>query len=729
MVNKKRILVSMLAAASLCGFYGTVQAADNELDPVLVNADRYKGYASVSKEEEEHWLPGDYERDESHIGLLGDKDVMKVPYTTASFTQKAIDQFAPPNGTVQEVLANVPSVRIGTSPIKTDFSVRGMLANGSAMYLNNVPGFFIMASGPMTNYIGRMDVLVGPAATLTGSVQSYNGPDAGQPVSVFMYSKRPDVNLNRFTETFSGYGDWGENIDISRTGLGKDGSWGVRVYGQYDKGGMSISGSSRKRRDLFVDIEHKNEKSDTNLFVGTFDDRLWGAERRFLIDTTGDRIPSAPDANKSYDDPHFMHQFDYGWLMTLNHEQKINDHFSWFLNAGMNETTIRRFIYWSQIPIDQYGSLKGASLWSQHFLMENKYGQAGLKASFDTGALEHTFTVSVDRSWRKHYNAKRKDKAGAHAYGNIYTGIFYRPSMYDYDNSEQLGNTFMYQEMDTGLNLTDDIKSGKWNILLAANRRHGNYRSASASDSIKDDHWSPTFGASYAPNDRLTIYGSYSKSVTRGQIVEDGYVNEGERLKPVELEQKEIGVKYKWKDLLATLAYFDMEQPNAIDVYKTDGIYYEMNGRNRYKGVDFTLNGKLAPKWTVLGGFEYLHARQQDTEGGLKDGMPTDGSAKWSTVAGLEYHPNEDISIMGRLNYTGHGVITGNNRKELRVPSYTTFDLLLSYKSHIGHIPVTWNASCYNVFNKDHWVLQPGQGSKLMLDMPRTYIISASFDF
>ena len=98
-------------------------------------------------------------------------------------------------------------------------------------------------------------------------------------------------------------------------------------------------------------------------------------------------------------------------------------------------------------------------------------------------------------------------------------------------------------------------------------------------------------------------------------------------------------------------------------------------------------------------------------------------------MAGLAYHPNEDMSIMGRLNYTGHGVITGDNRKELRVPSYTTFDLLFSYKSHMGRIPVTWNASCYNVFNKDHWVLQPGQGSKLMLNMPRTYVISASFDF
>ena len=170
MVNRKKVFLSMLVTACLWGLGNSAEAQVYNLNPITVNGDRYRVDASVSEEEESHWLPGNYERDETHVGILGDKDVMKVPYTTASFTQKAVDQFAPPNGTVQEVLANVPSVRIGTSPIKTDFSVRGMLANGSAMYLNNVPGFFIMASGPMTNYIGRMDVLVGPAATLTGSV-------------------------------------------------------------------------------------------------------------------------------------------------------------------------------------------------------------------------------------------------------------------------------------------------------------------------------------------------------------------------------------------------------------------------------------------------------------------------------------------------------------------------------------------------------------------------------
>lgn len=707
---------------------GNVDASTYTLPAVMVNGERVTYDGSVSREEAAKWLPGGYGREESYLGLAGDTPVMEQPYQVTSFSRKAMDQMVPANGSIEQVLANVPSVRIGTSPIKTDFSVRGMLANGSSMYVNGIPGNYIMASGPMPNMVDRMDVLVGPAATLTGSVQSYNGPDAGQPVSVFLHTKRPDVNLNRITITNGGYGDWGYQFDVSRKDLGKNGEWGVRLYGMYEDGGMAISGSSRRRKDIFLDVEHKGRKSNTNLFAGSFDDRLWGTERRFLMDRKGARIPSVPDAKKSYDDPNFMHQFDYGNLIAFNHEQKINDHFDWFLNAGAGETTIRRFIYWSQVPLDDQGNLKDAQVWSQHFLMKNKYGQLGLKSHFETGAVHHDFTISVDRSYRKHYNATRRDKKGEHVTGNIYSGIIYKPSMYGYDNSATLGNVFMYQEMDTGLNFVDSMKYGKWTFLAAANRRHGNYRGKD-NKTIRDDNWAPTFGLTYAANDDFSTYIAYSKATTRGKVVDPGYDNEGQRLEPLELSQKELGMKYKYKDLLFSMAYFDMNQPNTIEVNRNGGTYLEMNGKNRYRGIDFSVTGALSRKWNIFGGFEYLHARQVSTAGGLYDGMPTDSSAKWNTILGLEYKPNDQLSFLTRMNYTSEGVITGPGRKELSVPSYTTFDFFVNYQTHWGSTPVKLSASLYNAFNKDHWVLQPGQGSKLMLNMPRTFVLSASFDF
>lgn len=210
------------------------------------------------------------------------------------------------------------------------------------------------------------------------------------------------------------------------------------------------------------------------------DERLNGTERRFAISRNSRWVPKAPDASKSYDDPNAMYSDWYGWQTTLNHEQKINDNLSWFLNAGMNDMTNRRMIYKSQIMIDDMGTIieknkkgetiKGAKIWSQYFLLKNKYAQAGLKWKVHTGAVEHNLVFSVDRSHRIMYNNNtHMDKPGDHVSGNIYTGIRFDPSIYDFDNAYSLGKMFMYQEMDTSLNFMDTMKAGNglfWRLAL-----------------------------------------------------------------------------------------------------------------------------------------------------------------------------------------------------------------------------------------------------------------------
>lgn len=269
MTGKRKLVMALTAVLALTGGFSGQAASSNILDEVIVTAEKDQVEAKT--------LPGGFEREETSFGLTGEQDIMTVPYTAQSISSKSIEMMAAPTGQIGQVLTNVPSIRTGTSLIKTDFSMRGMLANGSAMYLNNIPSFYTMCIGPVTNTIDRADVLVGPAATLSGSVQSYNGPDGGQPGSVYLYTKRAgDVDFNRVTLSNSGYGDWGEQFDISRAKLGSDGSWGVRVYGMHDKGGMSISGAGREKNNISVDISHETEKSKTNFYAGYVDLRVSG---------------------------------------------------------------------------------------------------------------------------------------------------------------------------------------------------------------------------------------------------------------------------------------------------------------------------------------------------------------------------------------------------------------------------------------------------------------------
>lgn len=733
MTGKRKLVMALTAVLALTGGFSGQAAFSNTLDEVIVTAEKDQVEAKV--------LPGGFEREETSFGLTGEQDIMTVPYTAQSISAKSIDMMAAPTGQIGQVLTNVPSIRTGTSLIKTDFSMRGMNANGSAMYLNNIPGFYIMCIGPVTNTIDRADVLVGPAATLSGSVQSYNGPDGGQPGSVYLYTKRAgETDFNRVTLSNSGYGDWGEQFDISRTKLGSDGSWGVRVYGMHDKGGMSISGARREKNNISVDVSHETEKSKTNFYAGYVDERLNGTERRFAILRDSRWLPKAPDASKSYDDPNAMYSDWYGWQTTLNHEQKINDNLSWFLNAGMNDMTNRRLIYSSQINIDDMGNIiltgsDATGIWQQNLFLTNKYAQAGLKGKSNTGAVEHNWVMAVDRSYRVMDFTNKSNVHGiikdmkyyVTGIPNIYNGIHFDTD--GLKNISDSGRQFLYQEMDTSLNFMDTMKIGKWSILAAGTRRHGNYRGNKAKNKIKDDQFSPTFGVSYQPNENLSFYGAYAKSTTRGvPVFQPKYENNGEILDAVKVTQKEVGVKYKWDNMYAAISYFDTTQPQYLDVKKPGfkNPFYLLDGKNHYKGIDFNMTGRFAKKWNVFGGFEYLNAK---VEGGTFDGCHTDSSAKWSAVLGMEYMPNADWSISGRMNYVGRGIINRTNKTELEVPSSTVVDLFAKYKTSWGDVPVTLSAGCYNVFNRSYWALQPGQGNKLLLSSPRSFILSASFDF
>ena len=63
--------------------------------------------------------------------------------------------------------------------------------------------------------------------------------------------------------------------------------------------------------------------------------------------------------------------------------------------------------------------------------------------------------------------------------------------------------------------------------------------------------------------------------------------------------------------------------------------------------------------------------------------------------------------------------------EKYKVPSYFTMDLGVKYKTKMNSTPVTLNAMCYNVFNKNYW---SASGNVLHLGGPRTFMVSAEFE-
>lgn len=732
MSKRKKLFLSSIMCSLILGVSAAPVSAETietfNLDEMVVESSRNHKTP----------LPGGFNNDSSRVGLLGETEVIKAPFTVQSITEDTVSKMAMPNQDLDTVLSNVPAIRTGTSPIKTDFSIRGVCTNAASYYVNNIPGFFIMATGPITHTVGSIDALIGPASTINGSTPSYQaGPLTGAtPGAIYLNTKRAgEDDFIKYTQTFAGYGDYGEYLDISQR-FGKDRNIGVRIYGQYDDGGLAISGAGQRKKNLFANISYEGETTKTNVFGGYYDQKLLGAERRFSLDGSVTKIPDAPDASKSFDDPDAMHQDTNGYMLTLNHQKKLGEHINWFVNSGINQSVVRRFIYKSEFTIDGNGNVmnKSAYPWSDYIHIQNQYLQTGLKGDFMTGVAKHNVVVSVDRSHRKYYQdgKQRKDLGTT---GNIYTGLIFKPGIYDADESDKLKKKLNHEETDVTLNIMDKIELGKLTLVGAVARRHGNY--IGQTDQIKDDNWAPTYGVSYAPTDALSIYAAQSVAKNRGSFVEsDGgnALNANEYLDSVKLKNTEFGIKAKPNENLSlSLAYFDMTQPNQLKTYDTtDPTKYWLsnNGKNHFKGVDFSVDAKLADKWNTFGGFEWLNAKQEKTTKAKFDGLPTHGSAKWSGVWGLEYKPDEDTSFTSRLSYTGTGkYVINQTAKVLDIPSHVTLDLFASHKASINGVPVKFIAACYNVANDSHWIAQAGQNNKFMLNNPRSFMLSAEFEF
>lgn len=162
---------------------------------------------------------------------------------------------------------------------------------------------------------------------------------------------------------------------------------------------------------------------------------------------------------------------------------------------------------------------------------------------------------------------------------------------------------------------------------------------------------------------------------------------------------------------------FEIEQANTVDKWENGKKYLRLDGEQKNKGFEWAISGNIDKKWDLIGGLMYLDAKDNK-------GDRVNGAARWSGSLGAVYHPDEDISFIGRVTYLGSSTI---NNGDLDVPAYAKFDLGMSYKTKLNNTPVTIDAMCYNIGGKDYWQARSGSSS-LTLGAPRTFVLSATFD-
>lgn len=265
MDGKKKIwATAVLCAVASVGFVvpaGAEETMTHDLDEVIVEADR-------------NTLPGGFVANNDRVGILGNIKAIDVPFTQKKYTEKTIMTFYDPNQPLNGTLANTPSIRIGsTSPMYTDFSMRGVNMNASHYYINGIPNMFNQTRSIPAYILSSVDIVSGPNTVLNGATFSNNGTNGTDAPAGLLNgtTKRAAADpVTRYTQRFSGRSTWTEDLDLGRR-FGKNNEWGIRVNAHNEDGGLSIKGADVRDKSIYINLDHQDAKSMTNIFGGYYD--------------------------------------------------------------------------------------------------------------------------------------------------------------------------------------------------------------------------------------------------------------------------------------------------------------------------------------------------------------------------------------------------------------------------------------------------------------------------
>jgi iron complex outermembrane receptor protein len=242
----------------------------------------------------------------------------------------------------------------------------------------------------------------------------------------------------------------------------------------------------------------------------------------------------------------------------------------------------------------------------------------------------------------------------------------------------------------------------------------------------------PVIGIVIRPTERLSFYANRMEGLAQGPTAPSTAVNSGEIFPPFRSKQYEVGGKLAIKGLTATLALYQIRQPNAFSLPtptagNPNAVTFAVEGEQRNRGVELSLNGEPTDWLRFIGGVSFNDAEQRRTLNGANDGNDAIGVPDYQVNFGTEIV----LPFLRAATLTGRVVRTGNQYLDVanaqRVPGWTRFDIGARYVLVTAGHPVTLRVSAENVADKGYWA--SAFGGYLVQGAPRTVKASATFEF
>ncbi|SFC61991.1 outer-membrane receptor for ferric coprogen and ferric-rhodotorulic acid [Kushneria avicenniae] len=286
----------------------------------------------------------------------------------------------------------------------------------------------------------------------------------------------------------------------------------------------------------------------------------------------------------------------------------------------------------------------------------------------------------------------------------------------------------------TRLNVTEPLS-----VILGARASYyktesRDYEGERTSSQQENGVFTPYAGLVYDLSNNYSLYASYTNIFTP----QTRETSSGDRVKPLEGDSYEAGVKGEWFDgrLNASAAYFRTRQENAAvldggNLTPSGGQAYKAGTGNETEGVDLEVAGAITPNWNVYGGYTYLHFRRVDADGRSDPShlfklsttyQPAGWLDRW-TFGGGVYAQSHIDALSSPAGRPTNGVSTESTA--VKWPGYAIWNAMASYDI-TDATSVTLNLD--NLFDK-HYYERYGFYAGSIYGQPRSATVTLSTTF
>lgn len=652
------------------------------------------------------------------LGMLGNRGVMDTPFSVTNYTAQRIeDQQAV---TLAEVLNGDPSVRFTgqIGGVSDSFYIRGFPINEGNLSEIAFDGVYGVSPNYhlFTEYIERVEVLKGPAALLYGM-----SPNSGVGGVVNVVPKRAlPQDLTRFTLDYTSDAQVGGAVDLSRR-FGEDREWGIRFNGLHRQGGTPLDNQKSRAEVGALSLDYQGSRLRASLDLIEQYQWIDAPTRPFLV-AAGVQVPAAPDGRRNVTQP--WSWFKSNDLSTLlRAEYDVSDNVTVFANAGTSKTDVARFSDQTPTILNAAGDTSAVpQRWK--FQVNRTSFDTGARVKFDTGPVRHAFALQANLYMDRIANASL---SGTPVLSNIYTPVA-RPEQYVAapQRVPKISDSTL-----SGVSMADTLSAFDDRVQLTLGLRYQQVKSDnfSGATGLKTTGYdesavTPLAGIVVKPWRNVSFYANYVEGLSKGDIAPAAASNAGQVFAPYKTKQQEVGAKVELGGMIATLAAFRMTKPSG----QLFGTVYAVDSEQRNQGLELSLAGEAYRGVRLLGGVTLLDGELTRTNSAATRGKRPVGVPTVMANLGTEWDLPwlAGLTLTGAVNYTGKQYVNQANTQS--VPSWTTVDAGIRYKTRIDGKPTTFRAGVANLFDRQYWSGVASFGT-ISLGAPRTLFASVSMDF